>query len=79
LVAGIVGECEEVEARHRDKDVDWFNDDYNYNKILGEALLLKAHAMGKLAYWMENQEVWARRTANGSRNSGMPRRLGTCK
>ena len=59
MVSSIVDECERVVERHAQKEIAWFNTDHNYDKILGEAILLKARAMGKLSYWMDNKEVWA--------------------
>lgn len=59
MVSSIVDECERVVERHAQKEIAWFNVDQNYDKILGEAVLLKGRAMGKLSYWMENKEVWA--------------------
>jgi ankyrin repeat protein len=44
---------------HGSKDADFFNEDHNYNKILGDALKLKANAMSKVHYWIDNKEVWA--------------------
>ena len=57
MVSSIVDECERVVERHAQKEIAWFNVDQNYDKILGEAVLLKGRAMGKLSYWMENKEV----------------------
>ena len=59
MLSRIVKECEHTLEVHSAKEVEWFNNDHNYDKILGEAILLKTHAMGKLSYWMDNKEVWA--------------------
>ena len=55
----VIEECDEVLQLHVSKDADFFNEDHNYNKILGEALKLKANAMSKVHYWIDNKEVWA--------------------
>jgi ankyrin repeat protein len=59
MVESVIEECEKLLQMHDDKSTDWFNTDSNYDKILGEAISLKSHAMGKLKYWLENKEVWA--------------------
>jgi hypothetical protein len=53
-------------ARHRDREVDWFNKDHNYSRILSEVLLLKTQTMNKLSYWMEQKKVWSSNHAQQS-------------
>jgi len=45
FVDSVIEECDTVLHMHDRKPVDWFNIDSNYDKVLGEAIILKSHAM----------------------------------
>ena len=51
IVASVAEEVDAVLHAHRSKHADFFNDDHNHSKLLGEATKLRGNAMSKLHYW----------------------------
>jgi hypothetical protein len=51
IAASVREEVDAVLHAHRSKHADFFNDDHNHFKLLGEATKLRGNAMSKLHYW----------------------------
>jgi hypothetical protein len=51
IAASLLEEVDAVLHAHRSKHADFFNDDHNHFKLLGEATKLRGNAMSKLHYW----------------------------